>query len=487
MPRTVPWRRSGLLMALTFSALQMLNEIGTMVAIPLYGSMSQELTLSPAQTTWALMSTTIFGAATIALLAKAGDRYGHRRLMIYSVAGIIAGFVISALAPNFLVLLIGRALTGMMAGQALCIGIMNDRLTGTDKRKAIAIIAGGQAIGVFCGFFLGGIIVEAGGTFRHAFWLGAALTLVSLLAFLAWGSDSDALERHAAGRPRIEVAGVVLLGIGLTLLCVGISQSTAWGLGDWRTLACILGGLAVIALSLLVEARATHPLLDVRELAGRNLTPAYAAFLTLGVCGMLLFNAAMALLQIPGTLPLPTGPLQIGPGFGYTALQASFVFLPMTAAGLVAAKVIPGLLRRTSARTGLVLGGLLMAVAFAILRVDHAHVATMLAAILIYGFGYTTVLSTAVSVIAVEAKEGKGAGTASLYVSMALAASSLGAAIFAALQNSYTGPALLPDGSPIPGLPPLPQAALFDHAFVIAAVAALVAVVAGLVLKPTRN
>lgn len=480
---TIDWAKGGLAMALTFSLLQMLNEIGTMMAIPLYSSMAAELQLSAGQATWALMSTTIFGAATIALLAKAGDLYGHRRWMVISVLGIIAGFIISALAPNLVVLIIGRALTGTMAGQALCVGIMNDRLTGPDRHKAIAIIAGGQAVGVFCGFALGGVIVDAGGTWRTAFWCGALLTAISLGAFLAFGKDSLAIQRHQAARPRIEPWGVLLLGIGLTALCIGISQSTAWGLTSLATVACVIGGIALIVTSFLVESRSQHPLIDVSELVGRNLTPAYAVFAALGVCGMLLFNLGLTLLQVPGGL------FGLGYGFGLSALQASFVFIPMTVAGIVATKVIPAFVARTSARIALMSGGVLLAAAFLIIRLDYTNLAMLLVAILVYGFGYTTLLSTALAVIAAEAKEGKAAGTASLYVAIALAASSLGAAIFAALQGNHMAPVSGPDGAPVVGpdgtAVVLPTAGLFDTGFTIAIVASLVAVVAGLLLRPS--
>lgn len=456
-------------MALTFSLLQLLNEVGTMMAIPLYGSMTNELALSPGQATWALMSTTIFGAATIALLSKAGDLYGHRRLMVISVLGIAAGFIISALAPNFIVLIIGRALTGTMAGQALCVGILNARLSVGDRTRAIAIIAGGQAVGIFIAFAFGGAIIEFGGTWRGAFWIGSALTLLSLVFFLIWGKDSDARAQATARRPRIEVGGVLLLGIGLTLLCVGIAQSTVWGLTSPATLLTVLGGVALLVASFIVESKAKNPLLEIRMLRGRALTPAYLVFVTLGVCGMMLYNLTLMLLAVPGD------PISVG--FGLTPLQSAFVFLPMTVAGLVAAKLVPVVVRRTSAGAALVLGGLLLIAAFLTLRFGYGSLVAIVVAILLFGFGYTTLLTTALSVIAAEAPKETAAGTASLYVSMALAASSLGGAIFAALQAGNSIPV---EGGA------LPTAGLFDSGYLIAAGAALVAIVCGLVIRPTK-
>ncbi|QAY59529.1 MFS transporter [Microbacterium protaetiae] len=456
-------------MALTFSVLQLLNEVGTMMAIPLYGSMSTELVLSPGQATWALMSTTIFGAATIALLSKAGDVYGHRRLMVVSVVGITVGFVISAVAANFIVLVIGRALTGTMAGQALCVGILNARLSVRDRTRAVAVIAGGQAIGIFTAFLLGGVIIELGGTWRTAFWTGGVLTLLSLVAFLIWGKDSDARRKVAGTRHRIEVGGVLLLGLGLTLLCVGIAQSTTWGVTSPTTIALVIGGVIVLLAAFRVESKAKNPLLEVRLLRGRNLTPAYLVFVTLGVCGMLLYNLTLTLLALPGGA--------LGAGFGFTPFQSAFVFLPMTVAGLVAAKSIPILVRRLSAGAVLVIGGMLLMAAFATLRFGYGSLIAIAVAILMFGFGYTTLLTTALSVITAEAPKETAAGTASLYVSVALASSSLGSAIFAALEAA--------NSDVVEGVA-IPTAGLFDIGYAVAGAAVLVAIVCGLVIRPTK-
>jgi predicted MFS family arabinose efflux permease len=90
-----------------------------------------------------------------------------------------------------------------MAVQALCIGIMDDRLTDIDKRKAIALVEGGRAVGVFCGSALGDLPLRLGGTWRTAFRAGAVLTVTSLVAFPRRGADSDAARRHTGERPHL--------------------------------------------------------------------------------------------------------------------------------------------------------------------------------------------------------------------------------------------------------------------------------------------
>lgn len=462
--RRVPWKHAGMLMAVTFSGLQLLNEVGAMMAIPLYSSMSIDLGLTPAQVSWALLSTLLMGAASIPLLSKAGDLFGHRRVMLVCIVGIFAGYVISALAASFLVLVIGRALTGIMAGQALVVGIMNDRLSTFDRKKAIGIIAGGQAIGVTAGFALGGAMVAVGATWRTSFWIGAGLTALSLAGMLLWGSDSDALLRNRGTKQRIDILGVTLLGISLTALCIGISQSTVWGFFSAPTFLWVGGGIAGLVLSLVAESRSRQPLVDVRQLLSTRLLPAYLVFVALGAAGIMIFNFVMGWAQTP--------PAVAGYGFGLSPLMAGFLFIPMTIAGVVVSIAVPRLLHRVAPRGPFIAGAVLLTFSFIWLFFMHTHLWAVVAGILFYGVAYTSVLTIAISVIAAEAPAGRGAGTASLYVAIALSSSSIGTAIYAAIIGLNTSAAA-----------PLPPAGNYGIGFLTAAAICLVAVGSTLALS----
>jgi MFS family permease len=462
--RHLSWRKSGILMALTFSFLQMMNEVGALMSIPLYGQMSADLTLTPSQVTWALMATTLMGSVSIALIAKAGDVFGHRRMMYLCLVLIVVGYGIAALAPNLVTLIAGRALLGITAGQALCVGIMNDRLSVTDRKRAVAFIAAGQAAGVFIGFALGGAFVAAGLTWRHAFVFGGILTLLSLIGFALWGKDSDAMERNRGVKTSIDVGGVLLLGLGLTALCIGISQSMSWGLTSPLTLGFTLGGAVLLAAALSWESKSKDPLLPISDLFSRRLLPAYGVFISMGIPSMLLFNLIL------GYAMTPTAPVAYG--YGLTPLQAAFIFLPEVAAGFLAARLVTRWLALTAAKNVLVGAGLLMLASFLALTLGHTSLWVVVVVVFFYGMAYTALMTTSVSVIAVEAREGKGAGTASIYIAVALAASSIGTAIYSAVAGWGTDPATL-------SLRP----ETFTVGFGVASVFTCVAIVCGLFLS----
>lgn len=462
--RYIPWRNAGLLMAVTFSFLQMMNEVGALMSIPLYGQMSESLQLSPSEVTWALMATTLMGSVSIAILAKAGDVFGHRKMMYVCLALIVVGYVIAAIAPNFFTLILGRALLGITAGQALCVGIMNDRLSVRDRKRTISIIAAGQAAGVFIGFALGGLFVEAGLTWRHAFFFGGLLTVIALVGFFFWGKDSDAIERHRGTKKSLDIGGVLLLGLGLTALCIGISQSMTWGLTSPLTLGFVVGGFAVLALGIFWESRSPEPLLPISDLFSRRLMPAYGVFIAMGIPSMLLFNLVMGYASAPVDL--------VGYGFGLSPLAASFIFLPEVFAGFIAARMVTRMLGLTAAKNVILGAGLLLLASFTAMIFAHSSLWAVLIVVFFYGMAYTSLMTAAVSVIAVEAREGKGAGTASIYIAMALAASSVGTAIYSAVAGWGTDPETM-----------MLRAETYSVGFVVATAFTLVAIICGLLLS----
>ncbi|NLZ56999.1 MAG: MFS transporter [Corynebacterium sp.] len=142
----------------------------------------------------------------------------------------------------------------------------------------------------------------------------------------------------------------------------------------------------------------------------------------------------------------------------------------MTFAGIVATRLAPKMLGRTPRGT-IVIAGLGMFIAFMWLAFAHTNVWSMTLAIFLFGISYTTLLTASVSVIAIEAAHGKGAGTASVYVAIALSMTSIGTAIYSAIMSGFS----TPEGMPAPDA--------FTVGYIVAGSAALVSVLCGVLIK----
>ena len=58
---------------------------------------------------------------------------------------------------------------------------------------------------------------------------------------------------------RVNWLAAVVMTIGMSLLLIGIAQTSTWGWGSPKSLALMVGGLAVIALWVAIEVRSDQP------------------------------------------------------------------------------------------------------------------------------------------------------------------------------------------------------------------------------------
>jgi len=65
-------------------------------------------------------------------------------------------------------------------------------------------------------------------------------------------------------RERVDYPGAVLVAVGMGLSVFGFQQTGSWGWDSWRTWACVIGGLLVLAVFVWYEGRRPVPLIKVR-------------------------------------------------------------------------------------------------------------------------------------------------------------------------------------------------------------------------------
>ncbi|HFS0969435.1 TPA: MFS transporter [Pseudomonas aeruginosa] len=147
----------------------------------------------------------------------------------------------SALAENFITLMVWRAIAGIGAGVYLAMGIGASAAVSTpeSRGKAIAIIMGGMASGVVLGVPLSLLVAEQMG-WQAALWL---VTLLGLVAFLGLLLKLPALPAAAASSLGQKLA---ILGDGhvLVILLVSLLAAIA-SLGMYTFIAPLLADPAL--------------------------------------------------------------------------------------------------------------------------------------------------------------------------------------------------------------------------------------------------
>lgn len=129
-------------------------------------------------------ATAALAAPILTVLSRTLDR---RVLLLAMTACLIGADVVSALTPNFALMLAARAVLGVAIGGFWAVGAaVGGRLVGeTQAGRATAIIFSGISLGALLGVPVG-VFLGALSGWRTAFWAAGGLSLVILIAQAVW-------------------------------------------------------------------------------------------------------------------------------------------------------------------------------------------------------------------------------------------------------------------------------------------------------------
>ncbi|SHN44947.1 MFS transporter [Cryptosporangium aurantiacum] len=217
------------------------------------------------QIAWFGLAYTIVATVLTPVVARLGDRYGKKRVMLAITAIGLVGDLLVVLSPAYPGVLVGRALAGCY-GPIAALAFAAARDIFPPKRVGLASSLIGSSLGLTVALvpLLSGYLLDWFG-FRGPLWFVVAGIVVAF-ALLTTLPD---MPGHPTGQ-RFDVLGSVLLGAATVSLVYGLGQGTAWGWDSPR----ILGLFAVTVLAtvafVIVERRTADPVVDLRMLTRRN-------------------------------------------------------------------------------------------------------------------------------------------------------------------------------------------------------------------------
>ncbi|MEO3783235.1 MFS transporter [Actinocorallia sp. B10E7] len=282
---------------------------------------------------------TLYAVSFAALLAPAGrlaDLLGRRRLYRAGIGVFTLASLACVLAPNLPALLAARTVQG--AGAAAMVPVsLAVLLHGTPPEKrarSIGLWSASAALAAAVGPSVGGVLVDLL-DWRALFFINIPLGLA-----LFWTARGLAPEPGEGRLP--DVLGTVLLGGGLGVLALAVSQGPDLGWSDPRVLAALLGGAAAVALALTRSARHPVPAMEISLWRNRD-------FAVTNVVSFF-YGAAFFPWMLVGVLVLTRM-------WGYSELEAGLAMTP----GAVSAAVASVLMGRLAApRTAILTGSLVM-------------------------------------------------------------------------------------------------------------------------------
>lgn len=196
----------------------------TMAAVTLPG-IGADLGVGPAATAWVLLGYSLPMAAIAVPAGRWADGAGVRAAFLLSMTGVGLASLLTAIAPSFWLLIVGRVLQGMSA--ALIVAVYMPIVTGSvaveQRGRAMGYIVTIMTVGGMVGVPLGGLVAGAL-SWREVFLLKIPLLLVVL--WLARRSVPD----NGNGLPlpnRPLIAEALLLGGGVAAVLLCVDQAAA--------------------------------------------------------------------------------------------------------------------------------------------------------------------------------------------------------------------------------------------------------------------
>ncbi|WP_168705164.1 DHA2 family efflux MFS transporter permease subunit [Gordonia paraffinivorans] len=336
--------------ALSFAELLvMIDNTIVNVALP---TLARDLDAGISGLQWIVDAYTLVFAGLLLTGGYLGDRFGHRRMLVTGIVGFMAVSALAASAQSLGQLIAARGGLGLFAAlvfPATLAIITSIFVDAKERATAVGIWAATSGVAVAIGPVLGGWLLEHF-SWTSVFWVNVPFGMIALAGIFTVVPGTRPLEV-----PRFDIAGVALSVAGLGLLTYTLIEAPHVGWGEVRTVAGIVGALALLTLFVAIQLRIAHPILDVRLFANRHFATAAAMI-------------SLAFFALFGFIFLITQFFQAVKGYG--PLAAGVRTLPFAIVMAVLSPVAMMLSHRFGARYVAVLGAFLMSGGFALVELS---------------------------------------------------------------------------------------------------------------------
>ncbi len=311
------------------------------------------------------------------------QRFGGKRLWMFSLAVFLVGSIGSSLAWNTGSLIGWRVVQGIGGGLMLPLltTLIFQAAGGKSLGRLVTYVALPALLGPVLGPLIGGAILTHL-SWRFMFWVNVPFCAAGLL--LAWrylASDAPAKavpgETGAAAvpRPRLDIPGLILMASGTSVVLFGLANAgKAAGFGHPDVIIPLVAGVVLLAAFSGYALRRARPLVEIRLLAKRSVASSSAVLFFSG------FSLYGALLLMP---------LYYQDVRGTTALAAGVMLVPQGVGSLLSRTVAGSNIDRFGPRLFALAGFAIVAAATVPFALAGPHTSAWLLALwmVIRGFG----------------------------------------------------------------------------------------------------
>ena len=393
------------------------------VAIP---SIRADLHASAPQMQWVVDIYTLVLASLLMLSGATGDRFGRRRVFQIGLTVFAAGSLLCSLAPDIHTLIGARLIQGVGGSMLnpVALSIISQIFTGrVERARALGFWGAVVGISMALGPIVGGFLIAAI-SWRAVFWINLPICAVAIALTAIYVPES----RSATMRD-IDPIGQLLAVLSLFGLVYVLIEGPALGWTHSRIVAIAVIAVSAFVAFLRYESRRRDPFIDLRFF--RSIP--FASATVTAVCVFAAWGAFLFMMS-----------LYLQGQRGYSAAHTGLIYLPIAVGALFFSPLSGRMVGRFGARPSLLVSGLLIAGASAMLTflTPTTPVWALLVIFTVYGIGFGMV-NAPITNAAVSGMPRDRAGAASAVTSTSR---QVGVSIGVALCGSITGAALASAG-----------------------------------------
>ncbi|MET0297521.1 MAG: MFS transporter [Microbacterium sp.] len=368
--------------------------------VPLFSDIVVHLGIHDSDVNWFEAAQLLLSSIVVPVLAKVGDMYGHKKVLLIATVLTAGATWWVAFAGDFWSFLIAWALQGFyVIWLPLEIALIFERGrrqargTSTTRRAAGLLIVGLQA-GAIIGALAAGRVFAASGENLTLTLLIPAVAVTAVFFVILFGvTESEPLP----GR-RFDVAGFAILTVGLLLVTTALTFLRIPDVPSFLAWILLPLGIAVLVVFVRFELGRDDPAIDIRVFRRPEMWPIQITAFLLGIS---VLGAQAPLSTFVGTDPA------LGYGLGLDATARSNVIGVYLVFVILGAVVFAITSRSLPPRVLLIVGAVLLGIGYGLFLPFHDTLVQVLTNMAVAGLGSGALLAALPAAAAAAAPRGQ--------------------------------------------------------------------------------
>ncbi|WP_228978284.1 MDR family MFS transporter [Streptomyces sp. DH12] len=232
--------------------------------------------------TWVVTASLLAMTATTPLWGKLADLFSKKLLVQLALVIYVVGSIVAGLSQSSGMLIACRVVQGVGVGglSALAQIVMAAMISPRERGRYSGYLGATFAVATVGGPLLGGVITDTDWLgWRWCFYVGVPFAVLALIVL------QKTLRLPVVRREvKVDWSGAVLISAAVSLLLVWVTfAGDKYDWMSWQTYLMVGGSLLLGAAFVLVESRASDPIIPLRLFRNRTITLASLASLFVGV------------------------------------------------------------------------------------------------------------------------------------------------------------------------------------------------------------